>query len=394
MAGILDYIFGQQQQAPQGILNQQPPPDPSYINQVQAPGSAMAGRFSEFLGSDAYNQAMIGLMSGQDNMDSMARGFAGYTQAKKAEKEKMAAGDAYVKQATAAADQRKAMNDYLKSMSGKLTPEQQSYLASDPEAARAVAIESLKPKKYDAPTVQDFYDEKTGTNYKAQWNQGTGTWDRVGGSKAPTNGMTIRQNPDGSTEVTYGGAAKAPAGYQWNADNTALEPIPGGPATTLSSEVAGRVGLARSFLDQVPEIKAEVAKGTVTGLYDRAMAGNNSSSDQAAVYRKIQSGADSLQRMLTGAGMPASEAATYAARYLPTYTDSADSLNNKIDQLARELESIEATVTQGKGGPQPMAPQAGQPIPQQGGAQTIQPPAQPGVETWTRDPNGNLIRAQ
>lgn len=391
MAGILDYIFGQQQAAPAGILNEQPPPSPSYITQVQGPGM---GGLRDFMQSDAYNQLAYGLMSGRDNMDGLARGFAGYQNGKAAEKEKLAAGDQYVRQASAAAEQRKAMNDYLKSMSGKLSPEQQAYLSSDPEAARAVALESMKPKKYDAPTVQDFYDEKTGTNYKAQWNQQTGSWDKVGGTKAATNGMTIKTNPDGSTEVSYGGAAKAPTGYQWAADGTTLEPIPGGPATALSAEVAGRVGLARSFLNQVPEIKAEVAKGTVTGIYDRAMAGNNSSSDQAAVYRKIQSGADSLQRMLTGAGMPASEAATYAARYLPTYTDSADSLNNKIDQLARELESIEATVTQGKGGPQPMAPQAGQPMPQQGAPQTIQPPAQPGVETWTRDANGNLVRGQ
>ncbi|MCX5581493.1 hypothetical protein [Kaistia terrae] len=393
MAGILDYIFGREQEAPGGILNQQPPPQQSYINQVQAPGSSMAGRVGDFIGSDAYNQAMIGLMSGNGNMDSLARGFAGYTHGKSAEKEKLAQGDEYVRQASAAAQQRKAMNDYLKGVSG-ISPEQQAYLASDPEAARAMALESMKPKKYDAPTVQDFYDEKTGTNYKAQWNQASGSWDRVGGSKAASNGMTIKTNPDGSTEVSYGGAAKPPTGYQWAADGTTLEPIPGGPATALSAEVAGRVGLARSFLDQVPEIKAEVSKGTVTGMYDRAMAGNNSSSPQAAVYRKIQSGADSLQRMLTGAGMPASEAATYAARYLPTYTDSAESLNNKIDQLARELESIEATVTQGKGGVQPMAPQAGQPIPPQGAPQTVQPPAQPGVETWTRDPSGNLIRAQ
>lgn len=180
MAGILDYIFGREQEAPAGILNQQAPPDPSYINRVQAPGM---GGLRDFVQSDAYNQMAIGLMSGRDNMDSLARGYAGYTDAKKADKEKLAQGDQYVRQATAAADQRKAMNDYLKGVSG-ISPEQQAYLASDPEAGRAMALESLKPKEYKAPETREVYDEATGRAVKEQWNKGTATWERAGGVKA------------------------------------------------------------------------------------------------------------------------------------------------------------------------------------------------------------------
>lgn len=57
-----------------------------------------------------------------------------------------------------------------------------------------------------APTVQTFYD-KEGREYKAQWNQQTGQWDQVGGSKLPS-GFAIRTNPDGSVEVVQGQGAK------------------------------------------------------------------------------------------------------------------------------------------------------------------------------------------
>lgn len=59
----------------------------------------------------------------------------------------------------------------------------------------------------DAPTVQTFYDEKTGQPYNAEWNPQAGEWQRVGGSKAPS-GMSIRTNPDGTVEVTQGGAGQ------------------------------------------------------------------------------------------------------------------------------------------------------------------------------------------
>lgn len=56
-----------------------------------------------------------------------------------------------------------------------------------------------------APTVTEFYDEQTGQPYKAQWNPQTGTFERVGGNKAPS-GMSIKTNPDGTVEVVQGGA--------------------------------------------------------------------------------------------------------------------------------------------------------------------------------------------
>jgi len=57
------------------------------------------------------------------------------------------------------------------------------------------------------PTLVDLYDEKTGQTYKAQYNPQTQQYDRVGGMKAP-NGMSIATNPDGTVNITQGGAPK------------------------------------------------------------------------------------------------------------------------------------------------------------------------------------------
>ena len=51
------------------------------------------------------------------------------------------------------------------------------------------------------PQVETFYDEATGQPYNAQWNAESGTWERVGGVKAPS-GMSITTNPDGTFSPT------------------------------------------------------------------------------------------------------------------------------------------------------------------------------------------------
>jgi hypothetical protein len=56
--------------------------------------------------------------------------------------------------------------------------------------------------------------------------------------------------------------------------------------------------------------------------------------------------------MLTGAGMNETEAKNYASRYLPSYTDDAKTVNEKLDQLSGELDAAKAQVMRGRGGDQ------------------------------------------
>lgn len=168
------------------------------------------------------------------------------------------------------------------------------------------------------------------------------------------------KNSRPSTTVNVDAGIKPPNGYMFaDPANPAagVKPIPGGPAEALPAELAARIGLADSFLAQLPAIREKVAADDVTGVYDRFLAGNFQRSSQAGIYRQIQSGVDALMRMLTGAGMNQMEAAQYAQRYLPSYTDDANSAASKLDQLGRELTAAKESALRGRGGSQTQSPQ-------------------------------------
>ncbi len=119
----------------------------------------------------------------------------------------------------------------------------------------------------------------------------------------------------------------------------------------------------RSFLQDLPSIRQEVAQGGVTGVLD-ATVGRMGFGQQGRLYARIESGADALQRMLSGAGMPESEAAAYARRYMPSRTDSAEIVDQKLSQMERELGNQMAIVMRGRGGkpgvtPAPIRPPSG-----------------------------------
>ena len=174
-----------------------------------------------------------------------------------------------------------------------------------------------------------------------------------------------------------GGAA--PSGYRATA-NGALEAIPGGPADPaaqaakprqLPADMAGRVALAEEYLSKAADINKAIKSGSLTGIFDSqtAKAGYGPAGE---VYRQIQSGRDALQRTLTGAGMPASEAAEYADRYLPTVGDTQETLASKQSQLQAELGRF---IQEARGpGATPQAPQAQQGAPQGQPTQTATNP--------------------
>lgn len=136
---------------------------------------------------------------------------------------------------------------------------------------------------------------------------------------------------------------------------------------SLPAELAGRMALTQVFLEKAPQIRQELADGGVTGAWDGAKA-RFGIGRPGEIYRQIQSGRDGLQRALTGAGMPVSEAGEYVDRYLPAVTDTADKVLSKFDQLTEELTRYRDIATKGRGGPATL--QGGQ------GSQSAKPSAQ------------------
>jgi hypothetical protein len=165
----------------------------------------------------------------------------------------------------------------------------------------------------------------------------------------------VKMKEAGRTKVDIDTGEKLPAGFRWkdtNKKELGVEPIPGGPGEQVPGELAARVGLAENFQRQLPNIQEKVKQGAVTGMFDRAWAGWVGTGEGAETYRQIQSGVDSLQRLLTGAGMNITEAQNYSQRYLPSYTDDAQTVISKLNQLSQELESAKSMAMRGRGGDQ------------------------------------------
>jgi hypothetical protein len=77
----------------------------------------------------------------------------------------------------------------------------------------ALEREKLAREGGKPPQVESFFDQGTGQQYKAQWNSQTQSWDKVGGSKADENGITIT-NPDGTTTQIGGSGGKVTEGMR------------------------------------------------------------------------------------------------------------------------------------------------------------------------------------
>ena len=228
----------------------------------------------------------------------------------------------------------KALQDLMSSESDLIPddPAIRGLMVNDPKFAEATLLQRMKPA--DIGEKYQGYLSAKAEGYQGDWMQ----------YQADTRAAGVN---------VYAGDYKVPAGYRPadpNNPDAGVEPIPGGPGEQLPAELAARIGLTNSFLSQAPAIKQRLQSGEVTGIWDRARAGWDDASTQAELYRQIESGADALTRMLTGAGMRIDEAQTYSRRYLPTYTDDNVSTAKKLDQLVQELESMKEQALRGRGG--------------------------------------------
>lgn len=170
------------------------------------------------------------------------------------------------------------------------------------------------------------------------------------------DGGNLTYIPGGPSDPAYlrsvGSRQNAPAGYAWSDPNDQTKgvyAIPGGPAEKIGAETAARVGLAKSFLGQLPAIRKRVEAGEATGPIDSVL-GWAGYGDAGEIRRQIDSGADALLRNLTGAGMNIAEAKDYAQRYRWQPGDTVERSKSKLDQLERELTSVMNTVSKGRGG--------------------------------------------
>lgn len=190
-----------------------------------------------------------------------------------------------------------------------------------------------------------------------RYNERTGEWTPLPISQKPVVVDKKLVDPN-SGKVIYGGddayPNDPPANYRWADPKDKAKgvvPVEGGPAEKIEAEVGARLGLAKSFLGELPDIKDRLEKGELgvenPAAQAKALAGLGVPGE---LRRKIDSGADALVRMLSGAGMNIQEAQDYVRRYRLGATDTKAVLLSKMTQLERELTSIGEVMGRGRGG--------------------------------------------
>ncbi len=161
-----------------------------------------------------------------------------------------------------------------------------------------------------------------------------------GGGLVPLTGEALKRANLGS----------APTGKQWGINPQTGQPglmqIEGFQAE-IPGEIAARFGLSADFFKDTDFIIDQIEKGVTSGLKGQANLAM-ARGEAGQVWRLASDGSDAMQRLLTGAGMPASEAANYVARFLPTFGDTKATQLDKVKNLTRRLKAIVETAGRGR----------------------------------------------
>lgn len=168
---------------------------------------------------------------------------------------------------------------------------------------------------------------------------------------SPTQPLKVKVNSSGQIvdyELLGEDPNKPPANFEWVPGQRRLQPIEGGPATQIPAEVGARVGLGKAFEPYAKEISDAIDAGKFSTAVGRLQLATGTG-EVGALSRRMELGKEALMRGLTGAGMNASEADTYAARFSIQSTDSPATIRDKLNMLTWSLANIENVVTRGRG---------------------------------------------
>jgi hypothetical protein len=141
-------------------------------------------------------------------------------------------------------------------------------------------------------------------------------------------------------------AGKAPAGYRWGEGSQSLEPIPGGPATVVPAEQAGRLALMRQARDRLDQAKK--VYGDNLGITGR-MAHTWGVGETGEARRTVTAAIEGALRALTGAAAPPSEVARYEAMFAPDNFDGPKTRLDKLQRLEEFMNDAEQSIMQGRG---------------------------------------------
>jgi hypothetical protein len=142
--------------------------------------------------------------------------------------------------------------------------------------------------------------------------------------------------------------------YRFNVKEGKPEAIGGGPSVQLvPPETGAKIGLIDDFLGNFDTIRTAAEAGELTGPIDYARSVLLGRGPGGQAYRELRTGTEGIVRILTGAGMPESEARDRARQYEPTPTDDAATLTAKLDGLRAAVLEARSGATAGRKYPPP-----------------------------------------
>jgi hypothetical protein len=168
------------------------------------------------------------------------------------------------------------------------------------------------------------------------------------------NGQPVLNKPYFDAQVALNQAkVQPPSGFQWTTPpapgvQPRLDVVPGGPATTIAPEVAGRIALATKSLQDMPAAREVFLREWSETDMAKAQL---EMGDIGRAQRTIRGAIESGLRMMTGAAAPESEVSNYMGMFMPKSTDSIATRRQKLDNLEAFMKNAIAITTQGRGGP-------------------------------------------
>jgi len=149
-------------------------------------------------------------------------------------------------------------------------------------------------------------------------------------------------------------AEKAPPGYRFQGDGN-LVAIPGGPASRLSAESAGKVALVKQGEQDINRfsdlITVKDEKGNVTGYNRKKIAGLNTygapgaRQERSTLYNAI----NAKLRIESGASVPPAEVKAALETFRPSTLDSDATIKSKLNRLNEFFATAKEEIGQGRG---------------------------------------------
>ena len=158
------------------------------------------------------------------------------------------------------------------------------------------------------------------------------------------------------------GERPAPPGYRWAADGR-LEAIPGGPATRIQGEQAGRLAMLRTARGGLAEARRVFTQSWGPGgTLQQAIVPEFMSEWSGTVgraRRTITAAIEAALRAMTGAAAPDTEVRRYEDLFMPHAGDRPETVRQKLANLEAFMNNAENVIMQGRGPAGPPAPAGG-----------------------------------